>query len=238
VVGIGPGSLLDRTRRAEQAIANSTVIVGYSRYIDTISDLIGDREVIRSGMTHEVERCRVAIARAAAGDAVALISSGDPGVYGMAGLVLELVEAEGPAIPIKIIPGVSAAHAVAARLGAPLMLDAAFISLSDLLAPWDLIRRRLEAVASADLVAVLYNPRSHKRILQLDEAAAIFRRHRPGTTPVGIGTAVSSEEERIVLGTLETFLSEDIDMRSTVVIGSSTTRRMGDWMVTPRGYSL
>lgn len=214
------------------------MIVGYSRYLDNISDLIGAREVIRSGMTHEVERCRAALARAAAGQAVALISSGDPGVYGMAGLVLELIESEGPSVPVEIIAGVSAAHAVAARLGAPLMLDAAFISLSDLLAPWELIRRRLETVASADLATVLYNPRSRKRISQLDEAAAIFRRHRPGTTPVGIGTAVSTDEERIVLRTLDDFLAAEIDMRSTVVIGSSTTRRVGDWMITPRGYRL
>jgi precorrin-3B C17-methyltransferase len=214
------------------------VIVGYSRYVDAISDLIGDRAVIRSGMTHEVERCRAALARAAAGEAVALISSGDPGVYGMAGLALELAETEGPSVPVEIVPGVSAAHATAARLGAPLMLDAAFISLSDLLAPWELIRRRLQAVASVDLVTVLYNPRSHKRVSQLDEAAAIFRQHRPGATPVGIGTAVSTEAERIVLSTLESFLQEEINMRSTVVIGASTTRRIGEWMVTPRGYRL
>jgi precorrin-3B C17-methyltransferase len=214
------------------------VIVGYSRYVDSISDLVGDREVVSSGMRHEVERCRAALRRAAAGEAVALISSGDPGVYGMAGLALELAESEGVNVSVSVIPGVSAANAVAARLGAPLMLDAAFISLSDLLAPWQLIRRRLSAVASADLVAVLYNPRSHKRISQLEEAASLFRQHRPGATPVGIATAVSTDEERIVLSTLDTFLTEEIGMRSTVVIGASTTRRIGGWMVTPRGYRL
>ena len=238
VVGIGPGSHLDRTRRAEQAIAASTVIVGYSRYLNAIADLIGDREVVGSGMTHEVERCRLALTRAAAGESVALVSSGDPGVYGMAGLVLEIVETEALAVPVEIIPGVSAAQAVAARLGAPLMLDAAYISLSDLLLPWNVIRRRLEAVASADLAVVLYNPRSHKRVTQLAEAAAIFRQYRPGATPVGIGTAVSTEEERVVISTLERFLDEQIDMRSTVIIGTSTTRRIGPWMVTPRGYRL
>ena len=242
--GRGPGTLavvgigLDRTHRAEQAICASSVIVGYSGYLDAIADLVGDREVLGSGMGQEVERCRLALARAAAGATVALVSSGDPGIYGMAGLVLELVESEGPAVAVEIIPGVSAALAAAARLGAPLMLDAAFISLSDLLVPWEVICRRLEAVAGADLVVALYNPRSRARVTQLEEAAAIFRRHRPGTTPVGIGIAVGSGAERIVLSTLASFLEEEIDMHSTVIIGASTTRRLGPWMVTPRGYRL
>lgn len=238
MVGIGPGSPLDRTRRAEHAIAASRVIVGYAPYVDAIADLIGDREVIKSGMTHEVERCRLALERARAGESVALVSSGDPGVYGMAGLVLELAESEGYAVPVEIVPGVSAAYAAAARLGAPLMLDAAFVSLSDLLVPWAVIRGRLEALAGVDMVVALYNPRSHKRACQLDEAAAIFRRHRPGTTPVGIGTAVSTEAERIVLSDLDGFLREEIGMHSTVVIGATNTRRIGTWMVTPRGYRL
>jgi precorrin-3B C17-methyltransferase len=215
------------------------VIVGYAGYLDAVADLVGDRQVLGSGMGQEVERCRLALARAAAGDTVALVSSGDPGIYGMAGLVLELVETEGPSVAVEIVPGVSAAFAVAARLGAPLMLDAALISLSDLLVPWDVICRRLEAVAGADLVVALYNPRSRGRVTQLDEAAAIFRRHRPGATPVGIGTAVGSGgAERIVLSTLASFLDEEIDMHSTVIIGASTTRRLGPWMVTPRGYRL
>lgn len=238
MVGIGPGNPLDRTHRAEQAIAASTVIVGYSRYLQAIPDLVGDREVLGSGMTREVERCRLALARAAAGETVALVSSGDPGVHGMAGLVLEIAETESPRVPVEIVPGVSAALATAARLGAPLMLDTAFISLSDLLVPWDLIRLRLDAVARADLVVVLYNPRSHGRISQLDEAAAVFRQFRSGATPVGIGTAVSTDHERIVISSLDRFLEEEIGMRSTVVIGSSATRCIGPWMVTPRGYRL
>ncbi|MHB8879291.1 MAG: precorrin-3B C(17)-methyltransferase [Myxococcaceae bacterium] len=238
MVGIGPGGPLDRTRRAEQAISASAVIVGYSRYLDLVADLTGGKELVASGMTHEVERCRTALARAAAGQAVALVSSGDPGVYGMAGLMLELAEAEGCPVPIEIIPGVSAANATAARLGAPLMLDAAFISLSDLLVPWEVIRQRLEAVAAADLVVALYNPRSHKRVEQLDQAAAIFRRHRPGSTPVGIGTAVGTGDERVVVSDLDRFLSEEIGMRSTVVVGNRSSRRVGQWLVTPRGYRL
>lgn len=176
--------------------------------------------------------------RAKEGKTVALVSSGDPGVYGMAGLVLELAAAEGLALPIEIVPGVTAASALAARLGAPLMCDFAVMSLSDLLVPWERIRERLEAVAAADLVCALYNPRSLKRRKQLDEAATIFRRHRPGTTPVGVGTAVGSSEERILQSDLEHFLTLPIDMRSVVIIGNSSTKRISDWLVTPRGYGV
>ena len=150
-----------------------------------IADLIDGKQVFSSGMTEEVERCRIALEHAAAGRNVALVSSGDPGIYGMAGLAIELAQAEGLAVPIEIIPGVTAAGAAAAALGAPLMLDFAAISLSDLLVPWETVRGRLEAVAQADLVVALYNPRSKSRVRQLEEAVAIFRAVRPGATPVG-----------------------------------------------------
>ncbi len=142
----------------------------------------------------------------------------------MAGLVLELAASEGIAVPIEIVPGVTAASALAARLGAPLMCDFAVLSLSDLLVPWEQIRRRLEAVAAADLVVAIYNPRSQKRTRQLAEAAAIFRRHRPGTTPVGVGTALGSPEEQILLSDLDHFLELPIAMRSVVIIGNRSTR--------------
>jgi len=238
VVGIGPGGALDRTRRAEEAIAKSTVVAGYTRYLELIGDLTEGKERIATGMTREVERCRMALERAEAGETVALVSSGDPGVYGMAGLVLELAGARGSAVPIEIVPGVSAANALAARLGAPLMCDFATLSLSDLLVPWETIRGRLEAVAAADLVAAIYNPRSQKRTRQLDEAAAIFRRHRPGTTPVGVGTAVGSPEEQILLSDLDHFLELPIAMRSVVIIGNRASLLAGGWFVTPRGYKV
>lgn len=214
------------------------MIAGYDRYVALVADLTAGKEIIATGMTKEVARCRAALQRAAAGKTVSLVSSGDPGIYGMAGLALELAAAGGIDVPIEIVPGVSAAQALAARLGAPLMCDFAVLSLSDLLVPWETIRRRLEAVAAADLVCALYNPRSQKRTHQLDEAAAIFRRHRPGTTPVGIGTAVGTDEERILLTDLERFLALPIDMRSVVIIGNGATRRIGDWIVTPRGYGV
>jgi precorrin-3B C17-methyltransferase len=229
---------LDRTRRAERAIAESQVIAGYSRYLELIADLTKGKKIVSSGMRQETERCRKALELAQSGETVALVSSGDPGIYGMAGLALELAAAEGLLVPIEVIPGITASSAAAARLGAPLMLDYAVISLSDLLVPWETIRKRLEAVASADLVTVLYNPRSKKRVKQLEEAVTIFTRHRPGTTPVGIGTAVGTDEEQIVLTDLAQVLEKEIGMRSLVIIGNRSSKKVLDWFITPRGYKV
>jgi precorrin-3B C17-methyltransferase len=189
-------------------------------------------------MRQESERCRKALELAQSGETVALISSGDSGIYGMAGLALELNSAEYFSVPMEIIPGLTSAGAAAARMGAPLMLDYATISLSDLLVPWETIRKRLEAVAAADLVTVLYNPRSKKRVKQLEEAVAIFARYRPGTTPVGIGTAVTTDEEQIVLTDLAHLLEKEIGMRSLVIIGNRSSKRVLDWFITPRGYKV
>lgn len=238
MVGIGPGGPLDRTRRAEQAIASSEVLVGYKRYLDLIKDLADGKELISSGMTKEMDRCMAAIEQAEQGRTVALVSSGDPGIYGMAGLVLEMVASRKNSVSVQIVPGVTSATAFAARLGAPLMLDFACISLSDLLVPWQTIRQRLEAVAAADLVVALYNPRSKKRVKQLEEATSIFRQHRAGTTPVGIGTEVGSSEERIVISDLDSFLDCEINMRSIVIIGNTTSKVLDGFFVTPRGYSV
>jgi precorrin-3B C17-methyltransferase len=214
------------------------VVVGYRPYLELIEDLTVGKELVSSGMRKETERCLEALKRAAAGATVALVSSGDPGVYGMAGLAMELAEAHGFDVEIEIVPGISAAGAAAARLGAPLMLDYACISLSDLLVPWEGICKRLEAVAAADLVVALYNPKSTKRVEQIAQAAAIFRKHRPGTTPVGICTAIGTEEERVELADLATFLRRQITMRSIVVVGNSTTKIIRGRMVTPRGYRV
>lgn len=238
MVGIGPGGPADRTRRAEQAIARSTVVVGYGRYLDLIQDLTLGKELISSGMMHEVERCRAAVEKAAGGAITALVSSGDPGVYGMAGLAIELAAESAPQLSIEIVPGVTAANAAAARLGAPLMLDYAVISLSDLLVPWESIRERLKLVAAADLVTALYNPKSRRRTRQLEEAVAIFLDHRPATTPVGVATAVGTAEETLVNTTLARLLTCDITMRSIVLIGNRSTRQLGSWLLTPRGYRL
>lgn len=188
-------------------------------------------------MTKETDRCRIALERAASGETVGLISSGDAGVYGMAGLAFELAKEDSVNVPIEVVPGVTAASAAAARLGAPLMLDFASISLSDLLVPWETIRKRVEAVASADITCALYNPRSKKRVSQLDEAAEIFRRYRKPGTPVGVCTSVGYDgEEKIVLTDLANFLKEDIGMMTVVIIGSSDSQKIDGRFVTERGY--
>lgn len=238
MVGIGPGGPADRTHRAEAAIAASSVVAGYKRYLDLIEDLTAGKELISSGMTKERERCRAALERAEVGATVSLVSSGDSGIYGMAGLAVELAASEGRNVSIEIVPGVTASTATAAALGAPLMLDFACISLSDLLVPWGSIRQRLEAVASADLVVALYNPRSKKRTEQLEEAASIFLKYRPGSTPVGVGTAVGTEDERIVLSDLGTFLDLEITMRSIVIVGNRSSKIIDGFFITPRGYSV
>jgi precorrin-3B C17-methyltransferase len=156
----------------------------------------------------------------------------------MAGLAIELAARLAPDLPVEIVPGVSSANATAARMGAPLMLDFAVISLSDLLVPWESIRQRLEAVAAADLVVALYNPRSRKRVRQLEEAVDIFLSHRPPSTPAGIATALGCEEEHVQITTLGRLLECDIGMRSTVIVGNRSSERLGRWFVTPRGYGV
>ncbi len=219
-------------------ITGSDIIVGYKKYIDSIKDLTGGKQTITSGMRKEIERCSAAVDAAVSGSVVALISSGDAGIYGMAGLALEMITKQDPSIAVEIIPGVTAAGSVGARLGAPLMLDFACISLSDLLVEWTSIVKRLEAVASADLVTALYNPRSTKRKSQLVEAVEIFKKYRSGSVPVGIGTSVGTDEETIVITDLDHLLEADVNMRSIVVIGNTTSKVINNWLITPRGYQV
>lgn len=212
--------------------------MGYKRYLDLVGDLAEGKELISSGMTKEKERCLAALEKARQGTVVSLISSGDSGIYGMASLALEMAASLGISVPIEIVAGVTSATAVAARVGAPLALDFACISLSDLLVPWAMIRQRLEAVASADLVVALYNPKSKKRSSQIEEAAEVFRKFRPSETPVAIGTSVGTQEERIMLTDLGRFLEHEINMRSIVVIGNQSSRIVDGFFVTPRGYTI
>lgn len=228
------------TPRALASIEHADVIVGYTTYIDLVKDLIGDKLVIGTGMMQEIERCQSAVDQALMGKKVAVISSGDPGVYGMAGLVLELaMKYEANIRPeVIVIPGISAVGASAAILGAPLMHDFAVISLSDLLTPWDVIRKRVEMAAEGDFVIALYNPKSKRRTSQIREVREIVLKHRSASTPVGIVHHATREGENMALSTLNEFTNEFIDMFSLVIIGNSQTYVQDGRMITPRGYRL
>jgi adenosylcobyric acid synthase len=225
------------TYEAREAIESADTVVGYQTYLDLIKPLLAGKEVVSSGMTREVERCREALRLAAEGRTVALVSSGDAGIYGMAGLVLELSPPEN--IEVVIVPGVSAVQAAAAVLGAPLMHDFAVISLSDLLTPWELIEKRLAAAAAADFVVALYNPRSKGRVRHIERARELLLASRSPQTPVGIVRNACREGEVKILSTLAEMPLDSIDMFSLVMVGNSATYVDGQMrMVTPRGYSV
>jgi len=239
VVGTGPGSIEHITPYAREAIRKSEAVVGYGAYLDLITDLIKGKEVVSTGMTKEIDRCRTAVELAVSGKTVAVVSGGDPGIYAMAGLVLEILKDHNALSPItvEVIPGISAVNAAAARLGAPLMHDFAVISLSDRLTPWELIEKRLEAAARADFVIVLYNPKSLGRPDHIDRARAICLRHRSAETPVGLVKAAMRENEKVIITNIKDMLNYEIDMQTTVIIGNSTTFTWNNLMITPRGYT-
>lgn len=238
VVGIGPGGREHLTGRAFEVLAEAEVVVGYNFYLELVADLIVGKETVATGMTREIDRCRAAIEMALAGKRVAVVSTGDPGVYGMAGLVLELLEEmdRNREVSVEIVPGVGAAGAAASVLGAPLMSDYAVISLSDLLTPWGTIEKRLEAAGLGDFVVAIYNPRSKKRTDHLDRAAGILLRHRPASTPVGIVRNALREGQSATFTTLGEVANSEVDMMSMVIVGNSATRMTGGRMITPRGY--
>ena len=236
VVGLGPGDPGLRTPAAVAAIRHAGVVIGYGPYVDLALDLLAPRQqVMRSPIGDETDRVTEALRRAAGGDRVALVCSGDPGVYAMASLVCELAAGHGDP-PVTVVPGVTAALAAAAVLGAPLGHDHAAVSLSDLLTPWDVIERRLRAVAEGDFTVSLYNPRSKRRATQLNRALAILAGHRPAGTPAATVGDVGRPAQRVIRTTLAELDPGQVDMLSLVVVGSSTTRWVGDRMVTPRGY--
>ena len=240
VVGLGPGGSEDMTPRALKAIQQAEVIAGYTPYIKLIESLVGEREVIGTGMMQEVDRCRLAVQAAVAGKNTIMVSSGDSGVYGMAGLILELVEQydaeERP--EVEIVAGLSAVNAAAAILGAPLMHDFAVISLSDRLTPWELIKKRAAYAAQADFVIALYNPKSKSRVKNIEEIHNILLQYKSPDTPVGIVKNASRPEEQKILSNLRDFTREEIDMFSLGIIGNSKTYIRDGWMITPRGYKL
>lgn len=236
VIGIGPGNRDQMSMAAVTAIEDSNVIVGYKTYIDLIDDMLEGKEVVNSGMKREVERCQLTIDKALEGNTVAIVSSGDPGVYGMAGIMLEMVDKQDADVEVIIVPGISAANAAAAALGSPLMHDFAIISLSDLLTDWEVIKKRLNAASEADFVIALYNPRSKGRRTQIEEAREIFLKHRDKDTPVGIVRNAKREGEEVIISTLENMLNEEINMFTMVIIGNSNTYASKNKMITPRGY--
>ena len=240
LVGLGPGSHDHLTARARAAIAEADTVIGYVTYIRLVAELLEGKEVIRKSMTEELDRAIEAFERARQGRKVALISSGDAGVYGMAGPTFEVLFQAGwtpeSGIEVEIIPGASALNTCAALVGAPLTHDFCAISLSDLLTPWPTIARRLDAVAAADFVVALYNPKSGRRTRQIVEARRLFLRHRRPDTPVAIVKSAYRPRQRVEFTTLEKMTECDIGMLSTVLIGNSNTFVRHGLMVTPRGY--
>lgn len=236
VVGIGPGKKDQMTQRALDVLEKCDVIVGYKRYIELIAPHFeGRKELIASPMKGEVKRCQEALKLSKSGKTVGLVSSGDAGVYGMAGIMLEIADTS---TEVEIVPGITAASSAAALLGAPLMHDFAIISLSDLLTPWDLIEKRLEAAASADFVICLYNPASKGRPNNLKMASEILSRIISEDTITGWVRNAGRDNESYGITTLKDIAKESIDMFCTIIVGNSSTKFINDRMVTPRGYKV
>lgn len=242
LVGTGPGRLDQITSAAKQALVQADGVVGYSLYIDLIRPLLRPGQIIEAlPITQERQRAERAIELARWGLSVAVVSSGDCGIYGMAGLVLEQLQAQGwdgQTPSVEVLPGISALQSAAARVGAPLMHDFCAISLSDLLTPWEVIQTRLEAAAQADFVIALYNPKSRSRTHQIEIAHQILSRHRSAATPVAVVQSAFRPQEQIQITTLDQLLDQAIDMLTVVLIGNRSTREHQGWLITPRGYEV
>jgi precorrin-3B C17-methyltransferase len=241
VVGIGPGAPDHLTPAALAAVHEAELVVGYGTYINLVRPLLTGKDVIKTGMTEEIGRARAAVERARAGGRVAIISSGDAGVYGMASLVFQVLQEigwrRGDSPELCLIPGMTALNSTASLVGAPLGHDFCAVSLSDLLTPWSIITRRIEAAASADFVIGLYNPASGRRTRQIVEAQRIIRHHRAGTTPVALVKSAYRKLQQVELSDLDHFLDFEIGMLTTVLVGSTQTLVYEGYMVTPRGYT-
>ncbi|MGL4403675.1 MAG: precorrin-3B C(17)-methyltransferase [Fusobacteriaceae bacterium] len=236
VVGIGPGDMENISVKAYRTLEKVDVIAGYCTYIDLVRDEFSNKEFYSSGMKKEVERCEEVLKICREGKDVALISSGDAGIYGMAGIMLEV--AKDTEVEVIVVPGITSSIAGAAIAGAPIMHDSATISLSDLLTDWDVIRKRLEMASMGDFVISLYNPKSKGRTTQIVEAQEIFLKHKSPETPVAILKNIGREGESCTFSNLENFLNLDIDMFTMVIIGNSKTYIADGKMITPRGYKL
>lgn len=240
LIGFGPGDHDHLTFRAKEAIGEAEIVIGYRTYVNLVKELIAGKQVIYTGMTEELSRARKSIELAYEGKKVALISSGDAGIYGMAGPCFELLKEKGwkpgEGIDVEVIPGVTALSSCASVLGAPLVHDFCSISLSDLLTPWDVIEQRIEAAAKADFVIVLYNPKSGRRTRQIQETRRILLKYRAPETPVGLVKSCKRDMENVVVTNLDEMLKHEIGMLTTVIIGNTNSFRYLDYIVTPRGY--
>ena len=235
VTGLGPGAADQMTIRARKVLEKCPVIIGYTVYIDLIREEFPDKTFLSTPMRKEADRCRMAFAEAQKGQDVAMVCSGDAGVYGMAGLICE-VGKDYPDVGIEIVPGITAASGGAAVLGAPLMHDFAVISLSDLLTPWEKIERRVRAAAEADFVICIYNPSSKKRADYLKKACEMILEFRRPETVCGIVRNIGRDGETYEILSLEQLRDTQVDMFTTVFIGNSNTMELNGRMVTPRGY--
>lgn len=241
VVGLGPGDASLLTPQAAHCLEQARTIVGYPLYVELVPPrYLEGKTVLTTGMRHEIDRCTAAIDAALGGSPTAVVCSGDAGIYGMSGLVLELLEQRGlvDAIALEVVPGIPAVCAAAALLGAPLMHDFACVSLSDLLTPWDKITQRLHAACSADFVLALYNPRSRGRDWQLGQAMTIAREYRALDCPVGLVRKAYRPDQQVTVCALGDFDPEQVDMLSLVVVGNSSSRMVGRHILTPRGYPV
>ncbi|WP_024614924.1 precorrin-3B C(17)-methyltransferase [Clostridium sp. Ade.TY] len=233
VIGIGPGGLEHMTLKAKETILNSDIIVGYTKYIDMVSELVDGKEVFKTGMRGEVERCKKAL-ELSKDKNVALISTGDSGIYGMAGLILELREDEN----IEIIPGLTASSAAGSVIGAPLMHDNCNISLSDLMTPYEDIKKRVKLAAEGDFIISLYNPKSKGRPEYLKECLDIIRHYRNGDTPIAVVRNALRDDMSYTITTLDKFDVEIVDMMSIVIVGNSKSYIKDGKFITPRGYKI
>ncbi len=238
VVGFGPGDKQFMTMQAVEIIEQADLIVGYTTYTDILKAQFPDKKYISTPMRKETDRCRLAVEKALEGNTVAMVSSGDSGIYGMAGIMLEIADDMQADVEIVTVPGITAASTAASVLGAPLMHDLSLISLSDLMTPLELIFRRVEAAASADFVISLYNPKSGKRVDYLEKAADIIMKYRDKGTPVGIVRNAGRPDQKAWLTTLSELKNEPVDMFCVVIVGNSQTYIKNNRMITPRGYKI
>ena len=238
VVGIGPGNRMELTFRARQVLQEAEVVLGYRGYLERLGEMLEGKVVQGFGMGEELRRCQESIRFARGGQKVVLVSGGDPGIYGMAGLLLEVAIRERVVDAVEVVPGVSAMNAAAAVLGAPLGNDFAVISLSDYLVDWERIAARLEALSQTDLVLVLYNPGSSLRPHAFPQAVEIIKAYRPPHTPVGVVREVSLPGEQVFLTTLQAVAEYPVDMRTIVMVGNGESYVAFSRLITPRGYRL